>query len=317
MPDDAYPVAVAVRDLTVTYGDRLALDSVSLDIPAGSVFGLLGPNGSGKTTLLASIATMKPRPAGVLTVFGAPPRLAFRGQLGVVFQEPSLDPLMTPLEILRLAGRLYGMPGAALLARGTELLEAVGLSDRSHDRVLTLSGGMRRRLDVARALVHRPALLLLDEPATGVDPEERRALWALVRDAAGPRGAVILATNDLAEAQAVCTHVAFLRHGRVLATGRPDELTAGLKGEALNLTWPGATDDLVDELQRWEGIGNVARDGDRVRITADAASALAARLFAAFPGQISALAVESASLEDAYFALVAGRGHGDGGRGAP
>ncbi|MGH2633022.1 MAG: ABC transporter ATP-binding protein, partial [Tepidiformaceae bacterium] len=177
MHSSADPV-VAARDIGRSYGTRRALDGLTLEVPAGSVFGLLGPNGSGKSTFISILAAMETPPEGELRVFGKSPAPALRGRVGTVFQENTSDPLMTVIETLRLAGRLFGVTGQKFRQRSAELLAAFGLDSRASDPVSSLSGGMRRRLEMARALLHDPELLLLDEPTTGVDPEERRALWA-------------------------------------------------------------------------------------------------------------------------------------------
>jgi ABC-2 type transport system ATP-binding protein len=292
--------AIDARDISWAYGERRALDSLTLDVPAGSVFGLLGPNGSGKSTFIAMLAAMENPPDGALRVFGQPPAPALRGRIGTVFQENTADPLMSVDENLRFAGRLFGLSGRALSARIAELLGQFGLADRPRDGAVTLSGGMRRRLEVARALLHDPELLLLDEPTTGVDPGERRALWDALRSAGGRR-TILLATNDLAEADGVCDQVAFLSAGRVVARGTPTDLKRGLRREAVRITWDAPEAQHLRELASWPGTGDVSTADGMVHVTVDDASQFIPRLFALAPGAIRAVAVESSSLEDAYF----------------
>jgi ABC-2 type transport system ATP-binding protein len=206
---------VQAQDLTHRYGERMALDGFTLDVPAGSTFGLLGPNGSGKSTFISLLAAMERPQSGELRVFGAAPAAALRGKVGTVFQENAQDPLMTVGEMLMLAGRLFNLSQGQVTARATDLLERFGLTARLDDAVSTLSGGMRRRLEMARALLHDPPLLLLDEPTTGVDPGERRALWETLRQSnasanGGVPRTILLASNDLAAAAAVCDMVAFI-----------------------------------------------------------------------------------------------------------
>ncbi|MBA4180277.1 MAG: hypothetical protein C0506_06765 [Anaerolinea sp.] len=300
--------AVEVHDLSYSYGDRRALDGFSLSVPAGSVFGLLGPNGSGKSTFVTMLAAMAPPASGSLSAFGQPPHSALRARIGTVFQENASDPMMTVSELLRLAGRLFGVPRAALEPRIRELLAQFGLSDRAGELTGNLSGGMRRRLEMCRALLHNPELLLLDEPTTGVDPDERRALWdALLRRDTGQR-TVVLATNDLAEADAVCDLVAFIQAGRVIATGTPAALKQGLRHESVRVGWESPTAEQLRMVAEWAGGSEVTRDGGFVRITVDDASTFVPRLFTLAPGAIRSVTIEKASLEDAYFRHVTRRG---------
>lgn len=298
---------ITARDVTRLYGERRALDHFSLDIPAGVVYGLLGPNGSGKSTFLSLVASMERPVEGEVLVFGAAPSFAAKAKIGMVFQENAQDPGMTATELLTLAGRMQGMGGSALSARAADLLRTFGLSDRASDAIAKLSGGMRRRLEVARALIHDPALLLLDEPTTGIDPDERRNLWsALLGPARGSR-TIVLATNDLAEADTVCEQVAFLRAGRVVATGSPEELKSGLRRESV------VVETLPDRplnpavVSVLPGAGEVTFSDDGFRVTCDDASALIPKLFELSPGAIRSVVVHGSTLEDAYFQHVGRR----------
>lgn len=306
----AEPAAAIVEadGIHYQYGERHALDGLSLTVTTGSVFGLLGPNGSGKSTFITLLAAMERPAQGTLRAFGQPPVPALRGRIGTVFQENTSDPLMTANETLTLAGRVFGMPGRRIRERAPELLRLFGLGERGDEAVSALSGGMRRRLEMARALMHDPELLLLDEPTTGVDPDERRALWsALLASGAGARRTILLATNDLHEADEICDTVAFLQAGRVVAQGAPEALKRGLRREALRVTWPGASAAALAEVESWPGTGAITRDGDLVHITVDDASALVPRIFALAPGAIRAIGIEQSSLEDAYFQHVGKR----------
>jgi ABC-2 type transport system ATP-binding protein len=297
------PNALEARDIRRRYGERVALDGFSLEVPAGSVFGVLGPNGSGKSTFLALVAGGEDPPEGSLTVLGVRPSRRLRARIGVVFQENASDQLMSPLAYLLFAGRLFGVPGAVARSAAWELLERLGLASRAGDPISTLSGGMRRRLEVARALLHRPELLLLDEPTTGVDPEERRLLWETVLAERG-KATVLLATNDLHEADAVCDRVAFVQNGRVVATGAPSELKRNLRRQTIRLELSEPAGDAVARVAQVAGAENLtAVDGEWL-VTSDDAAALAPRLFEAAGGAIRALRIDEASLEDAYFQFV-------------
>lgn len=296
---------IEARAVVHRYGDRTALDGFNLDVEAGTVFGLLGPNGSGKSTFISLVAAMERPQAGSLRVFDAEPSGDLKRRVGTVFQENAQDPLMTPGEILTLAGRLFGISRSDAAAQGTLLLDRFGLRDRISDPTSTLSGGMRRRLEMARALVHDPDLLILDEPTTGVDPGERRALWEALGGAADEPGpTVLLASNDLAEADSVCDMVAFIDGGRVVATGTPAELKRGLRRESVRVTWTSVSEDQLAAVAVWPGVGEVVGDGDEVRLTVDDGSSLVPRLFELAGGAIRSVAIEPSTLEDAYFRHV-------------
>ncbi|MDP2673743.1 MAG: ABC transporter ATP-binding protein [Dehalococcoidia bacterium] len=311
-------VAASVQDVSFSYTtpggeERLALDGLTLEIPAGAVFGLLGPNGSGKSTLLSLLAGLRqpsdgadrsadPRPE--VRVLGQPPSTALRARIGLLFQETSLDPLMTPGETLWLHGRLYGLGGRALHERIGALLESVGLAERARSPVSTLSGGMKRRLELARVLLPSPELILLDEPTTGLDPDAEAALWARLLEANRGGATVVLATNKVNEAEKHCDRVAFIHRGRLAAEGSPAELKAGLKRDAVWVEWPGFTPALAEEIGAWEGVGRLTWAQPTLHATVDAASAFVPRLFQAAGDGIRAVRIRESTLEDAYFDIV-------------
>lgn len=298
---------IEARDLHRVYGKRAALDGFSLCVPPGSVFGLLGPNGSGKSTFITMVAAMDQPQEGELRIFGKLPLPALRADVGTVFQENTADPQMSVNETLTLAGRLFGMGGGALKQRADELLSAFGLAGRGDDLTSSLSGGMRRRLEMSRALLHDPQLLLLDEPTTGVDPDERRALWdALLSREKGSR-TVLLATNDLVEADSVCDRVAFIQNGRVVVTGTPEELKRGLQREVLRVGWRAPNPQDLEKVEMWAGQGHVTQSGEMVHITVDDAGGFVPRLFELAPGAIHSVSIERSTLEDAYFQHVTRR----------
>jgi ABC-2 type transport system ATP-binding protein len=294
---------IVAKDVTHRYAERVALDGFTLDVPAGVVFGLLGPNGSGKSTFITLLAAMEQPQSGELRVFGEKPAVPLRARVGTVFQENAQDPLMTPRETLELAARLFG--------RGREapgrLLDRVGLAERASDPIATLSGGMRRRLEIARALLHDPDLLLLDEPTTGVDPGERHAFWDSLQGLDAGREtprSVLLASNDLAEADTVCDVVAFIEAGRVVAVGTPAELKRGLRRESITLSWPGVAEAQLAAISSWPGVGGVTHEGDTVQLAADDAQSLIPRVFEEAAGAIRAVSIEPSTLEHAYFQHV-------------
>jgi len=296
-------LAVETHDLTFDYEGHRALDGLSLTIGAGSLFGLLGPNGSGKSTLLTILAGLRPPASGSVAVLGQAPDPGIRTRVGFLFQETSLDPLMTVGETLSLHGRLYGMGSADLRRRTSEMLAAVDLADRARSFVRTLSGGMKRRLELARALLPRPELLLLDEPTTGLDPDSEHALWQHLLQINREGVTVVLSTNKVGEADRHCDTVAFIHGGRMTARGTPADLKANLKHDAV---WAegGFTQPIVDKLRFLPGVGLLTWAPPVLHATVDSASTFVPRLFQEAGGAITSVRLREATLEDAYFATV-------------
>ncbi len=338
MNETAPSPAISVRDAMLSYGERRALDGVSLEVAAGAVAGLLGPNGSGKSTLLAIVAGLRTADGGEVRVLGAPPRPELRRRIGVVFQESCLDLLMTLEETLVLHGRLFGLGGSALRGRIDELLKQFGLAARRSDAVRTLSGGLRRRLELARALLTSPKVLLLDEPTTGLDPDSRRAFWELLGNArklgssfpparperefqsggypqAPATGApplwtprpitILIATNEVLEAERECDTVAFLHHGRLVAQGKPEELKRGLRHDSVRVECvDGRATVLSQQIADWPGVGRVTSAGSILHVTVDDVSSFVPRLFQTDPQAIHTIRIEPSTLEDAYFEVA-------------
>jgi ABC-2 type transport system ATP-binding protein len=222
--------AISIRDLQKTYeGGKRALDGVTIDVPRGGIFGLLGPNGAGKSTLINILAGLVTKSAGSASIWGFDidehPRNAKRA-IGVVPQEILFDPFFTPREALEIQAGLYGVPKAD--RRTMELLRAMRLEDKAEAYARTLSGGMKRRLLVAKAMVHSPPILVLDEPTAGVDVELRQQLWAFVRSLNAQGVTVVLTTHYLEEAEQLCDRIAIINHGRLIA----NETTKTLIGMA-------------------------------------------------------------------------------------
>ncbi|WP_394646308.1 ABC transporter ATP-binding protein [uncultured Sphingomonas sp.] len=227
--------AISIRDLCKTYAGvkggapKRALDGVSFDVPRGSIFGLLGPNGAGKSTLINILAGLVNKTSGTASIWGfdidVHPRNA-KASIGIVNQEILFDPFFTPVETLEIQAGLYGVPKKE--RRSMELLRAVHLEDKARAYARTLSGGMKRRLMVAKAMVHQPPVLVLDEPTAGVDIELRQQLWTYVRSLNDAGVTVVLTTHYLEEAEELCDRIAIINHGRVIA----NEPTATLLGKA-------------------------------------------------------------------------------------
>jgi ABC-2 type transport system ATP-binding protein len=230
--------AISIRDLAKTYkGGKRALDGVSFDVPRGQIFGLLGPNGAGKSTLINILSGMVMKTSGTASIWGfdidAHPRNA-KASIGIVPQEIVFDPFFTPLETLELFAGLYGVPKAS--RKSMELLRAVHLEDKAHAYSRTLSGGMKRRLLVAKAMVHSPPVLVLDEPTAGVDIELRQQLWAYVRELNASGATVVLTTHYLEEAEELCDRIAIINHGRLIANEPTRELVNKAQEKLVEVT---------------------------------------------------------------------------------
>jgi ABC-2 type transport system ATP-binding protein len=308
MSSDDY--AVSADQLVKTYpGGVTALDGLSLAVRPGEVFGLLGPNGAGKSTAIKILTTLAAPDAGAASVAGydvlrEPDRV--RRVIGVVSQRSGADPTATGRDNLMLQGRLYGLRGAALRRRVGELLDRLDLTGAAGRLVRTYSGGMQRRLDVALGLVHRPRVLFLDEPTTGLDPEARAAMWAEIgRLAADESLAILLTTHYLDEADRLAARLAIVDKGRVVAEGTPDALKGELRGDAVHLELREAPDGplVTAALAGLPGIGEVAVDGARLRARADDGPAAVPAVLAALDHAgvaVAAVTVARPSLDDVY-----------------
>ncbi len=230
MSDQTESSIVAASGLTKQFGERTAVDGIDLSIPRGGCFGLLGPNGAGKTTTLRMIMGQSPISSGTLSVFGLPLPggvREIRQRTGVVPQMDNADPDFTVAENLRMYARYFDVPAAVVKPRMTELLDFVELSDRADSPIRELSGGMKRRLSIARALINDPELIVLDEPTTGLDPQVRRMIWNRLRELRTRGKTLLLTTHYMDEAERLCDELVFIDHGKIIGSGTPAELIAG------------------------------------------------------------------------------------------
>lgn len=298
---------LAVADVRKSYGKFPALNGVSFDVLPGELFGLLGPNGAGKTTLMSILAGLTAATSGGVRLFGHPFTPAdreVRKRIGIATQELSIYPDLTARENLRFFGKLYGMTAADLPGRVNELLAAVGLTDRADDRAGTFSGGMKRRLNLAAAVVHRPDLLLLDEPTTGVDPQSRNHIFDQVRAQNAAGMTVIYTSHYMEEVQALCPRIAILDHGTLRACDTLPHLLSRLDSTArLTLANP---DGAADRVRGLPGVKSVSLTGSRLDVTTADLPPLLPKLLAA-AGEVTALEIEQPTLERVFLALT-GRG---------
>jgi ABC-2 type transport system ATP-binding protein len=313
------PVLPALRidHLTHRYGDRTALADVSLTIPRGEIFGLLGPNGGGKTTLFKILSTLMAATEGAVSVLEhdlGREAHHIRRHLGVVFQHPSLDPKLTGTENLRAHGLLYGLRGPALTARADALLARLGLADRMRDRVETLSGGLQRRVELAKALVHQPDLLLLDEPSTGLDPRARRDFTEYLRRLRDQEGVTVILTTHILDEAERCDRVGVLERGRLVAVGSPGELKARVGGDVV-VVQSGAPEALQQKIRERFGCEASLVDGT-LRVEGPRGHEFVREVVEAFPGEIQSITFGRPTLEDVFVHLTGRRLEADaaGGR---
>jgi ABC-2 type transport system ATP-binding protein len=300
--------AIFVDHVVHHYGDRRALDDVSLQIASGEIFAFLGPNGGGKTTLFRLLSTLIPLQQGrieVLTCDVAHQPREVQQRIGVVFQAPSLDRKLCVAENLKHQGHLYGLAGQALADRCREMLAQLGLSDRAGERVETLSGGLRRRVELAKGLLHRPQLLLLDEPSTGLDPGARSDLWGYLQRVREQDGVTVVLTTHLLEEADKADRLAILHQGRLVALDTPDNLRATVGGDAITI----ASDEparLAAAIGEQLGIEARVLDG-AVRLEQPEGHRWIARLVEAFPGLVQSISLGKPSLEDVFIARTGHR----------
>lgn len=292
---------VVVDGLGHRYGSRVALEGVSFVVRAGEFFGLLGPNGGGKTTLFRILTTLLPSSAGKATICGHDAlryRDEVRRRIGVVFQSPSLDLYLSARENLRHAGRLYGLSGRTLETRLESLLDRFGLADRADDLVRALSGGMRRRVEIAKGMLHEPSLLILDEPSTGLDPSARRELWSVLEGLRDRTGVTILLTTHFLEEAEHCDRLAILDRGRLVACGSPAELKARVGGDCIRVDCE-RPDELARSVSSRLGIEATVVDG-QLRVETRDGPALVGRLMSEFGGEVRAITLGKPTLEDVF-----------------
>ena len=292
---------IVIYNLRHQYGDRTALNGVTFDVHPAEIFGLLGPNGSGKTTMFRILSTLMLPSAGRALIQGydvAQNPAAVRRQIGVVFQAPSIDVKLTARENLIHVAHLYGIHGRQQRLRVDEMLKRVSLDDRADDRAESFSGGLQRRLELAKGLLHRPSVLLLDEPTTGLDPGARRDLWQYLQVLRDQEGVTVIVTTHLMEEAEKCDRLAILSHGNLVALGTPAELKSEIGGDVVMLESAKAESLALHVQQRFGLPASVL--GNHVRVEREAGHRFVTEVVEAFPGEIDAVSVAKPTLEDVF-----------------
>ncbi len=300
--------AIEVTDLGFSYADRQALDAISFTIARGEIFGFLGPNGGGKSTLFRLLSTLVPVQSRVARILGfdlRSPSHALRRKLGVVFQNPSLDGKLTVAENLAIHGNLYGLRGARLRERAQAVLRRLDVAERAGDLAETLSGGLRRRVELAKALLHEPELLLLDEPSTGLDPAARRDFFNLLSRLRETDGATIVLTTHYMEEAERCDRIAVLDQGRLVALAQPTELKQRVGGDVMVIN-SAAPQALAQKIAQRLGVRAALVDGT-LRIERPRGHELVAQLVDEFGGEIESITFGRPTLEDVFVHLTGHR----------
>lgn len=302
---------IQVEGLRREFDDVVAVEDISFSVGDGDIFGLLGPNGAGKSTLINLLVTLLKPSSGTATVAGhdiVTERSTVRDNIGIVFQEPALDEELTGAENLAFHARLYGMKNPRRKQRVDDILEIVGLENERDNRVSTYSGGMARRLEIGRGLLHEPKVLFLDEPTVGLDPGTRRDLWEYIQRLNEEEGiSIIITTHYIEEAEFLCDQVAIVDDGNVVADDTPDALKKTVGGDVVQLRVDGETGHLIDRLRTQPWISEVTMDDSTVQIVLEESEERIAdivHLADAEDVTISAITRQERSLEAAFLSLT-------------
>jgi ABC-2 type transport system ATP-binding protein len=300
--------AVEVSGITKRYGSLTAVDNVSFDVMEGEIFGFLGPNGAGKTTLIRMLTTLlKPTGGNAMVaccdVVKEPEKV--RSEIGVVPQAMTSDLDLTGYENMDIYGRFYGISSKERKERIKYILDMVGLTARAHDLVASYSGGMRRRLEVARVLVHQPKILFLDEPTIGLDPQSRRVVWDFLRKLIeGDSITVFLTTHYMEEAEALCNRVAIIDSGKIIAIGSPEDLKSQIPGnDIISLSFESLSEDVIARIKALAFVHNVNVENNNLRIYVDNGALNLPQLIdeiKSFGGKILSATIHEQSLEDVF-----------------
>lgn len=300
--------AVTVDQLSHNYGQRQAICNLDLSIAQGEIFALLGPNGSGKTTLFRLLSTLMPLQQGTASVLGfdlEQQTQEIRRRIGIVFQAPSLDKKLTVAENIRYQAALYGLSGADLSQRMRSLMEQLGVAERAKELTETLSGGLKRRVELAKGMIHRPQLLLLDEPSTGLDPGARLDVWHYLRRLQQELGVTIVLTTHLLEEADQADRIAIMNEGQLVALDSPSNLRSDVGGDAIHIQ---TTDpeSLAVAVQETFSVPTQVLNG-AVRLEQTEGHQWIPRIVEAFPDRVESITVGKPTLEDVFIAKTGHR----------
>ncbi|HCC22064.1 ABC transporter ATP-binding protein [Candidatus Uhrbacteria bacterium RIFOXYC2_FULL_47_19] len=296
---------IEVKELKKVYKDKPAVNEISFDVAEGEIFGFLGPNGAGKSTSINILATILPPTSGDATVNGfsiIEDRDSVRKSIGLVFQDPSLDDRLTASENLRFHAKLYGVPKNLFTDRMKEVLELVDLWDRKDDFVRTFSGGMRRRLEIARGLLHYPKILFLDEPTIGLDPQTRAHLWEYVLRLKREKMMTIFMTTHYMDEAEACDRIAIIDHGDIVALDTPEALKKEVGGDIITLKGDKLS-DLKIELEHRYGLKVDNSDGS-LRIEVENGETFLPKLFNELDVSISSVELRKPTLDDVFLSIT-------------
>ncbi|WP_298860221.1 ABC transporter ATP-binding protein [uncultured Gimesia sp.] len=292
---------ISLAEISHNYGERRALNQLSFEVRPAEIFGLLGPNGGGKTTLFRLLSTLLPLQTGSATIANydlATQATQIRNLIGVTFQSPSLDGKLTVQENLKHQAHLYGISGAAMWNRIENALQHLGLTDRKHDLADSLSGGLKRRVEIAKGLLHAPQVLLLDEPSTGLDPGARHDLWTYLKQLQQQDGVTILITTHLMEEAEHCDRLGILHLGELVAVGTPDELRASVGGDCLTIHSENL-DMLLEKMTEKFGVAPQIVNNS-LRLEHPRGHEFLKDLIDAFPELVSSVSLGKPTLEDVF-----------------
>jgi ABC-2 type transport system ATP-binding protein len=297
--------AIVTELLAKRYGEIEAVRGIDLSVMPGEIFGFLGPNGAGKSTTISMLCTLLRPTSGRAAVAGydvVRDPGAVRTQIGLVFQDPALDEQLTARENLEFHAFLYDVPRAIRTQRINEVLAMVELADRAASKVLTFSGGMKRRLEIARGILHSPEVLFLDEPTRGLDPQTRRLIWDYLRELRRREGITIFMTTHYMDEAEFCDRIAIIDMGRIVALGTPDELKARVGGDVITIA---TTDNATSAAELGSKFGlTPAVDNGTLRIEVSDGAALIPRLVRDLSAQVTAVTLRRPSLDDVFLKLT-------------
>jgi ABC-2 type transport system ATP-binding protein len=297
--------AIAVDSLTKRFGELTAVDGISFQVGEAEIFGFLGPNGAGKTTTISMLCTLLRPTSGRALIGGhdiAREAEAVRREIGIVFQDTTLDDRLTARENLVFHGELYGLDPHTIAGRASEMLDRVGLADRAGDTVITFSGGMKRRLEIARGLMHAPSVLFLDEPTLGLDPQTRRSLWSYAESLRDTEGVTIFMTTHYMDEAEACDRIAIIDQGRIVALDTPAGLKSGLGGDVVSVAGPDNL-ALVGEIrERFEVDPRI--EGESIEFRVDRGEVFLPLLFSRLTTPVQTVSVRRPTLDDVFVSLT-------------